>query len=104
MSRESNVSWILFWLLVEYVDLCDVWEAHNHKAADKLFSSLSEEKEEHLLIQTDIMLPFMEKCERAGFKYAGFLSIIPPAFETNKGQRQEILDDLENFINEKYPT
>lgn len=90
-------------LLEEYVAVCDLWEDHNRRAADKGFANLKEEKAAHQAIQTEEMLPFMEKCDRAGFRYIGFISIIPPAFETSAAQRWAMLEDLEMFMKKEFP-
>lgn len=101
-QQAKRTSDLLLSLLDEYVDLCDLWEEHNRKAADKLFPPKAE-KESHRYIQTKHMLPLMEKCSRLGFPYAIFLSIIPPAFATTAPQRQRMLESLREFAEEEFP-
>lgn len=92
----------LYDLLVDYVLAEDVKEEHNRKVINGNYRILKLERAEYNYIQAQYLQPVLDKCKSLEFKYADLLEIIPPPYETNIVQRQEILEDLKVFYKKEF--
>lgn len=79
---------VLLSLLVEYVDTQYRWE-------DRLRSSSGK-------MQGKDILPLVNTCKAAGFKYKTLMDIIPGPFETTHEERFEILQELREWVDDAH--
>ena len=101
MSREVAAATLLG-LLDTWVKQCNMWDDHNDAVIAGRYKNVDAEADEYRRLQTEYMLPFMQKCVDKGFKYADLSGIIPSGFKTDWKQRQDQLAALNDWVDEEF--
>jgi len=102
LNQEKKIAQCLHDLLVLHVQAQDAQEEHSRKVINNNYRTIELEREEYRHINAEYYQPVFSKCKAWGFKYADLLEIIPPPYETNIVQRQEILEDLRIFHKKEF--
>lgn len=101
VSREGAAATLLG-LLDTWVKQCNMWDDHNDAVIAGRYKNVDAEADEYRRLQTEYMLPFMQKCVDKGFKYADLSGIIPSGFKTDWKQRQDQLAALNDWVDEEF--
>ena len=86
--RKMELAEDLLNLLAEYLDVADKWEDYDEA--------------DHTMIQTDYMIPLMERVSAAGWAYNDLTDIIPGWPKTSKKQRRDTFRSLRMWAEDKY--
>lgn len=102
MDRAAKKAHTLLDLLREHVEVQDEWQEHMQDVENGEYADRKTEQDVHMCIQSEMMLPLMEKCAKKGYAYVDLCLMIPGYPKTDYDARAALLADFENFVKETY--
>jgi len=102
LPKAEKDARILLVLLRKYCHKCHLWEDHLTQSADGDFADREDEEECFKILQREHNLPLMQECVDKGYQYVQLMAIMPPPFKTTYDERNAILEDIENMVEQEY--